>query len=356
MDDFDGVASRSLDEIDLAVLHAMQIDARAPWTRIAAVIGVDAATVVRHWSALRADGLAWLTAWPTPQRWSSTTDLGVALLDSRTPDHALAAVVQQPWVLSVDETSAGYLALLATSAGLARLGDRARELAADGAPVLRMDVAASIVAEDSTWRLAVLSAAQQRSLRAGGPTDAAGKGAAAGVARQTAIGSAAAVKPIPTARQVAEATVAEIAAALDEDPRMPAATLALRLGVSEATARRNLDRVTAAGLLRFGCDLAMPAAGFRRGVVLWGRSDDPEGAATRAARLPEVHRAGILVGAAPLFVCLRARSLTALPAVERSWGADVEISDRWTVLRSMKRNGHVLDADGRSVARVAPSW
>lgn len=346
MDDLDDGASRSLDEIDLAVLHALQIDARSPWTRIAAVIGVDAATVVRHWSALRADGLAWLTAWPTPQRWSSSTDLGVALLDSRTPADALAAVAQQPWVLSVDETSAGYLALLATSAGLARLGDRARELADVGAPVVRMDVAASIVAEDSTWRLAVLSAAQQRALRAGGPTDAAGKGA----------GAPPVVKPAAATRQVAAATVAEIAAALDEDPRMPAATLALRLGVSEATARRTLERVTAAGLLRFGCDLAMPAAGFRRGVVLWGRSDDPEGAAARAARLPEVHRAGILVGAAPLFVCLRARSLTALPAVERSWGADVEISDRWTVLRSMKRNGHVLDADGRSVARVAPSW
>ncbi|MFK4791393.1 AsnC family transcriptional regulator [Microbacterium sp. ZW T5_56] len=356
MDDVHGVVPRSLDEIDLAVLHALQIDARAPWTRIAAVIGVDAATVVRHWSALRADGLAWLTAWPTPQRWSSTTDLGIVLLDSRTPGDALAAVVQRPWVLSVDETSAGYLALVATSAGLARLGDRARELSDDGAPVLRMDVAASIVAEDSTWRLAVLSAAQQRSLRAGGPAD-----AAAGVARQaavgqTAMGSAAAVKPVAGTRPIAAATVAEIAAALDEDPRMPAATLAVRLGVSEATARRTLERVTAAGLLRFGCDLAMPAAGFRRGVVLWGRSDDPEGAATRAVRLPEVHRAGILVGAAPLFVCLRARSLTALPAVERSWGADVEITDRWTVLRSMKRNGHVLDADGRSVARVAPSW
>jgi len=326
------VGGRSLDEIDLAVLHALQIDARAPWTRVAAVIGVDAATVVRHWSALRADGLAWLTAWPTPQRWSSTTDLGVALLDSRIPAEALAAVVRRPWVLSVDETSAGYLALLATSAGLAKLGDRARELADDGAPVLRMDVAASIVAEDSTWRLAVLSNAQQRSLRAGTPAGAA------------------------TPRPIAPSTLAEITAALDEDARMPAATLALRLGVSEATARRNLERATAAGLLRFGCDLAMPAAGFRRGVVLWGRSEDPEGAAARAARLPEVHRAGILVGAAPLFVCLRARSLTALPAVERAWGGDVQISDRWTVLRSMKRNGHLLDADGRSVARVAPSW
>ncbi|WP_353113000.1 AsnC family transcriptional regulator [Microbacterium sp.] len=325
-------AARPLDEIDLAIVHALQVDARAPWTRVAAVVGIDAATAVRHWNSLREEGLAWLTAWPTPQRWSSTTDLGVVLLDARLGADALAEVIRRPWVLSVDETSAGYLALVAASAGLAQLGERVRALAALGAEVLRMDVAAEIVAEDSTWRLSVLSAAQQRMLREGAPRS----------------GGA--------ARPIRGDAVSDLAAALDEDPRMPAATLAQRMGVSEATARRALERATGAGLLRFGCDLAMPAAGFRRGAVLWGRGADPEGAAARAARLPEAHRAGILVGPSPLFVCVRARSLTAVPAIERSWGADVEIVDRWAVLRGIKRNGHALDEAGRSIARVAPSW
>ncbi|MDR2322633.1 MAG: AsnC family transcriptional regulator [Microbacterium sp.] len=327
----DDAEARPLDEIDLALIHALQLDARAPWTRVAAAIGVDAATVVRHWSALREEGLAWLTAWPTPERWASSTDLALVLAHPGASAEARAALVRRPWVLGVDETSAGLLLLVAASAGLPQLGERVRDLETE-ATVLRMDVAASVAAEDSTWRLRVLSAAQQRLLRSERPS------------------------VVEGARPPKPQAVAEIAETLDEDPRMPSATLGARLGVSEATARRAVDRATAAGLLRFGCDLAMPAAGFRRGAVLWARSADPEAAAARAARLPEVHRAVVVVGPAPLSVSVRARSLTALPAIERSWGPDVEIVDRWTVLRPIKRNGHELDAAGRSIARIPPRW
>ncbi|MGX1933916.1 AsnC family transcriptional regulator [Microbacterium resistens] len=328
----DDDAPPALGEIDLALIHALQVDARAPWTRIAAAIGVDAATAVRHWNALRAEGLAWLTAWPTPQRWASTTDLAFVLLRPGTEPGALAAVVGRPWVLSVDETSAGPLVLVASSAGLAQLGERVRLLEEDGAVVLRMDVVAAITAEDSTWRLPVLSAAQQRAIRP--------------PARSVA----------DTARVPRAQTIAELAEALDEDPRMSAAALGDRLGVSEATARRAVERASAAGLLRFGCDLAMPAAGFRRGAVLWARGTDPAAAAGRAARLSEAHRAGVVVGPAPLFACVRARTLTALPGIERAWGDEAEIVDRWTVLRSIKRNGHELDPQGRSRRRIPLRW
>lgn len=326
----DDTEARVLDEADLALIHALQLDARAPWTRIAAAIGVDAATVVRHWGALREEGLAWLTAWPTPERWASSTDLALVLVHPGASSAARAAIVRRPWVLGIDETSAGLLLLVAASAGLPQLGERVRDLEA-ATTVLRMDVAASVAAEDSTWRLRVLSAAQQRMLRPARP--------AAERARP----------PKPQA-------VAEIAEALEEDPRMPSATLGARLGVSEATARRAVDRAASAGLLRLGCDLAMPAAGFRRGAVLWARSTDPEGAAARAARVPEVHRAVVAVGPAPLSVSVRARSLTALPSIERAWGQDVDIVDRWAVLRPIKRNGHELDAAGRSIARIPPRW
>ena len=53
-----------LGELDLAIVHALQIDARAPWTRVAAAVGADSSTVVRHWQRLREGSRAWLTAWP----------------------------------------------------------------------------------------------------------------------------------------------------------------------------------------------------------------------------------------------------------------------------------------------------
>lgn len=317
-----------LDEVDLALVHALQIDARAPWTKIATVIGVDAATVARHWQSLRARSLAWLTIWPTTQRWASSTDVAVVLIGAQAEASALEEVTARPWVLGVEETSAGYLALVAASGGLATLGERVRDLVAEGIRLQRMDVASSFVTEDSAWRLRALSPAQQRRLR---------------------------VEP-SQARAPRSDVIAELAAALEEDPRLPSAVLATRLGVSEATARRVVERATATGLLRFGCDMAMAAAGFRRGAILWARSPDVEGAAMRAGRLPEIHRVATLVGPSPLFAAARANSLTALPAIEDAWGADVEVTDRWTVLRTLKRNGHLLDDAGRSVSRVTPRW
>ncbi|WP_169797714.1 hypothetical protein, partial [Microbacterium resistens] len=68
------------------------------------------------------------------------------------------------------------------------------------------------------------------------------------------------------------------------------------------------------------------------------------------------HRAGVVVGPAPLFACVRARTLTALPGIERAWGDEAEIVDRWTVLRSIKRNGHELDPQGRSRRRIPLRW
>ncbi|MFK4729730.1 AsnC family transcriptional regulator [Agromyces mediolanus] len=320
----------AFDELDLAIVHALQIDARAPWTRVAAAVGADPATVARHWQALRDESLAWLTAWPTPERWSSTTDVAVVLLDRSTTPERIDELARLSWVLSVDESSAGWLLLVAGAAGLAALGERVRTLDETGARIRRVDIAAAIPAEDSNWRLRVLSRGQQRLL---------------GAAPQT--GEVRAPRP---------EVVAELAEALEQDPRMPAAALGTALGVSEATARRTVERAVAAGVLRLGCDLAMPAAGYRRGAVLWGRAADAEAAAARAVQLPEAHRVGILVGPAPLFVCVRARSLTELQRIEHAWGAEVEVADRWTVLREVKRNGHLLDAAGRSSARVPVRW
>lgn len=329
-------APRMLDELDLAIVHALQIDARAPWTRVAEAVGADAATVARHWQRMSAERLAWTTAWPSPRRWSSRTDVAAVLLERGTSSDVLAAVVALPWVIVADETSAGILVLVATGDGLPGIAGRVAALVQAGASVLRVEVASAVVAEDSSWRLRSLSAAQQAVLR-GRTGETQGTHGA---------------DPRPPRREVLD----ELAAVLDEDPRMPAAALAARLGVSEATARRTVERATASGHLRLGCDLAMPAAGLGRGVILWASAAELERAAERAARLPEAHRVGAFVGAAPLFLCVRGSSLTIVPAVERAWGSDVEVHERWTVLRSVKRNGHLLDDAGRTAGRIAPVW
>jgi len=193
-----------------------------------------------------------------------------------------------------------------------------------------MHVVAAVLAEDSMWRTRALDARGQRAMAATSAEEAAHP---------------------PKPEQVGE-----LLEALAGDPRMSAARLATQLGVSEATARRAVDRAAATGRLGLGCDLAMPSAGLRRGAMLWARSPEPHAAGAQARRLPQAYRVVEVVGPASLCVSVRATTLTALPEIEQQLGSGIEIVDRWTVLAERKRNGHLLDDWGRSAGRVDVGW
>ncbi|MFC7564574.1 AsnC family transcriptional regulator [Actinomadura namibiensis] len=60
-----------MDELDLALVNALQLDPRAPWSRLSGPLGVDAATLSRRWSRLTESGAAWVTCVAGPP--SSTT-------------------------------------------------------------------------------------------------------------------------------------------------------------------------------------------------------------------------------------------------------------------------------------------
>ncbi|MFJ8440171.1 AsnC family protein [Kitasatospora griseola] len=57
-----------IDELDLALVDALRVDPRAPWSRLAAPLGVDPATLSRRWARLTADGDAWVTCYPSADR------------------------------------------------------------------------------------------------------------------------------------------------------------------------------------------------------------------------------------------------------------------------------------------------
>ncbi|MFZ8477751.1 AsnC family protein, partial [Staphylococcus aureus] len=39
---------KTLDEIDLAIFHVLEISPRAPWTTVGAAVGIDAVTAARR--------------------------------------------------------------------------------------------------------------------------------------------------------------------------------------------------------------------------------------------------------------------------------------------------------------------
>ncbi|WTW97678.1 Lrp/AsnC family transcriptional regulator [Streptomycetaceae bacterium NBC_01309] len=77
----------TLDAIDRALIHALEIDGRAPFARIAGVIGVSEQTVARRYRRLRGTGVARVVGLANPQRLGLTT--WVVRIRS-TPDAAFA--------------------------------------------------------------------------------------------------------------------------------------------------------------------------------------------------------------------------------------------------------------------------
>lgn len=336
-----------LPETDLAIVHALQMEARAPWARVAETIEVDAGTVVRRWEQLKRHGLAWLTVWPTPERWAGVTDAAVVRVSPAPADHAavVAALCALPWVVNLDETAEGLAALAVGGPGLAILDAKIRwEISLlPGVQLAQSWYLSSVLREDGGWRLRVLSERQQRFLAHSRATETSGV-------------------PRPVPAEQAE----RVLQLLREDVRMPIGRIAEELELSPTTAGRLIDRLTRSAHLRFGCDVALPAAGLGRGAMLFLETDDPFSVARAAARHPAVHRAFTLASRASVLVACRFHSLTALPEIEQqifdAATADsarmrfVRVEDRWPVLASYKRNGRLLNQEGRSSGEVPVSW
>ena len=62
----------TLDEVDRALVHALQLDGRAPFTKIGDVLGVSAQTVARRYRRLRAEASLRVVGLPDPHRTGHT--------------------------------------------------------------------------------------------------------------------------------------------------------------------------------------------------------------------------------------------------------------------------------------------
>ena len=53
---------RTLDDGDLALIHALQVAPRVSWAQAGQVLGTSPAALAERWARLRSSGLAWVTA------------------------------------------------------------------------------------------------------------------------------------------------------------------------------------------------------------------------------------------------------------------------------------------------------
>lgn len=329
--------SITLGEGDLALIEAMQLAPRAPWSALSGAVGTTPATAVRRWQRLVDSGAAWVVGTPGPGVWGASC---MAYIDITCEPAAKLAVAEQlaadPHALSVDLTSGGSdLFVTVATADLRTLAryllERLDRLA--GIVGSRTRVATRLYTEGSSWRLGVLGpdrlATLQRYV----------------ISRPGATGSC--------INQGDRAMLVR----LGLDGRASYVDLAKTAGVSAATARRRTDRLLESGAVQLRTELAGPLAGWPVSVIISGHAPAArlDAVAQTLGRLRPVRLCATLAGTPGLVIVAWLRTVDEVHRFELSLArgvADLEIVDRRVVLRTIKRMGRLLAEDGTSIGRV----
>ncbi|RAG83099.1 Lrp/AsnC family transcriptional regulator [Streptacidiphilus pinicola] len=333
-------------EEELAMVHALQVQPRATWAELAAVLGCTATTASRRWEQLQESGTAWVNAVPGPQAAAFVAFVALRCAPGRRQEVA-AALVGDPAAVTVEITAGSHdllVEVITPGPGdfTRYLLDRVERL--PGVVGSDVTVATTVVTEASRWRLDALDPGQSQALAH-----------ETAVPRSAAAGAAAAAAR-PPARHLTELD-RRLLSELSRDGRMPWQQLAEHTGTSAATARRRCERLLAAGEATLRCDVAAPLIDRQVTVSLWTRvpATDLGGVARALATVPSVRFIATTAGTHNLLVTLWLRSVDEVHRLEVDLAArcpTLAVLERTIVLHSAKRMGRVLDADGRSSGTV----
>jgi DNA-binding Lrp family transcriptional regulator len=325
-----------LDEIDRGLVHALQVDGRAPFGVIAAALGVSDQTIARRYRRLRSQGVLRVVGLPDSLR-LGRTDWFLRLRcvpDSALPiGRALARRDDISWVML---TSAG--AEITCQASVGSRGQR------DALLLGTLPRSRQIVQVDA---LSVLRTFY------GGATGWNGRTSALTTTQVSRISqSGAQPSPVPAPRP-AEAVDLDPAdeALLGEvrkDGRISVTDLAAILGCSQPAASRRLDRLIETGVLFFDVEIAPEYLGYHVEALLWvtvapGRLDD---VGTAAARHPHVALAAATSGSTNLLLgvgCHDVADLYDYVAHQLGHLEGVQAVQTAPVIRTVKRAGSLIE-------------
>lgn len=332
----------TVSELDLALVHALQIRPRAAWTDLASLLGATAVTLGRRWERLTDEGLAWVSAVPGPAFSHGGCTAFVFVRCAPAARERLGA--------RVSELTQAVTVELLTPAGADLMLD---VLAPDLAAVHRfvdeelaalpdvLDIecvfATSLYTEGTRWRLGSLDAAQL-----------------------SVLGRAGANRP---GGSLADLDMLDRALldALVRDGRTRLTELAELTGSSAATVRRRLHRLTTSGITSFRCDVAPAVSGLPVSVTFRGHA--PAGDVNRMHRslgtLPECRLLAAVTGGTNVLATYWLRDIGSVQQRETAACAQLpalRITDRLLGVRTLKRMGHLLDRSGRrtGIRRIRP--
>ncbi|WP_157416576.1 Lrp/AsnC family transcriptional regulator [Agromyces allii] len=326
-----------LDDLDLQILHALQVEPRVPWTALAPILGSDPATLARRWARIERAGFAWLTTLP-----GSADESAAAIIEfSCAPGQATRTAEElslDPSVYSIDLTS-GRRDLVATlvAPNDAELAEAVIERFGrlTGVRSVQSHIVNLTLRLGSNWTVRALSDAQVDRIPAPRPPRAG------------------------SARHVDPTVVEGMRRVLERDGRASYGTIAERLGISPQRAGDYLARLRQTDRLLIRADVSGPYSTWP--IVSWFFIQAPtatiESSAAKLAEMPEVQFATVVTG--PYNVIVAVSSKSRAEVVRRE--ADLErslpgarIVDRSMVLRVHKHLGRLISPEGFATGESIP--
>ncbi|MGP4020977.1 Lrp/AsnC family transcriptional regulator [Saccharopolyspora sp. 5N708] len=326
-------ASAALREGDLELIDALQVNPRASWADIGAVLDLDPVTVARRWKRLEDARLAWSTV-ALGQRQLHTMCVAFLELTCETgaASEVASELARQPHMFTVQHVAGSYdLWTIAIAPNLTSLSEYVlHQLPRQkGITRVRTHIATRAFDLSMRWRLRVLNAEQVERLRQ----------------CPTSPGTA---RPMDDYDR-------RLFTALSLDGRRSFTDLEAELGMTARTVQRRINRLTAVGDIAFRCDLARQLAGWHASAVLWLEMPDDylERTGEQLLRWPETRTCAAIAGPNNLLLTVglhQVADLHGLVTRLRTQFPHATIVDRQIVLRQVKLYGRVLDATGRWVS------
>lgn len=322
-----------LDERDFRLLHALQIRPRAPWAALAPIVGADAATLSRRWTALKEAGLAWVTSYPG----LGTKYSGAVVEIDCAPASILRATEElagDPQVMTIHQTAGGrdlLVTLLCSTEAELSYFLLERLCTVEGIRSTRTHRAIKLLSDAKQWRLRSLHDTESRLLERNLP------------------------EPTSTGRGITAEHEKQLALLLKLDGRIPVADISNTLGISPAKARNALAAVVAENRLTLRLEVAGSYTPWPVNVWYFMRvpATKVEVVARRLSTLEEVRMVTTTGGMYSIIMTVWLRRVEDMTLLERQLGERLpfaEIMDRSIVLRTPKHMGHRLDPSGKRTA------
>ncbi|MBC2640403.1 MULTISPECIES: Lrp/AsnC family transcriptional regulator [unclassified Rhodococcus (in: high G+C Gram-positive bacteria)] len=324
------------DDVDFALMHALQIEPRATWKSLAGILGVDPVALSRRFRRLHEAGLIWITGYAA----ALSGHIALVEVECRPGRAARTAQIlaEDPLVSSIDLTAGGrdlLLTVIAQNSGeasrflLHRLGEYPDIRRA------RTHLITEVLFEAGNWRLRTLAPAQVDQVPRSRP-------------------------PRPrAARTVAPELKRVIHHELSIDGRASTTAIAELAGVSNQRVVDAIATMRRDGSLGLRTDIARTYSEWP--VYAWYFMQVPatlvERLRTSLGRIEEVRLAVLVASEYNLILSVWLRTLNDVHRFEVLFEKllpGARVADRSVVMQISKHVGHILDDHGRATGPVVP--